>query len=98
MLLATTEQQIHSLGLRAARERWLRPAVGFNHPRDVLKDPDLTPADKRAVLASWLSDASAVQDQPQQRWLLGTPEPVPAADIRAALARLDERDAGNVRS
>jgi hypothetical protein len=89
MLLATTEQQIHRLGLRAARERWLRPAVGFQHPRDVLKDPDLSLEEKRAVLASWLSDASAVQDQPHQRWLLGTPEPVAAADIREALAKLD---------
>ncbi|CAN7605735.1 hypothetical protein LJR164_004505 [Phenylobacterium sp. LjRoot164] len=92
MLLATTEQQIHTLGLSAGRERWLRPAVGFLHPRDVLKDPDLTLADKRAVLASWLSDASAVQDQPHLRWLLGTPEPVAAADIREALARLDHTD------
>lgn len=89
MLLATTEQQIQTLGLRAARERWLRPAVGFRHPRDVLKDPDLTNADKRAILASWLSDASAVQDEPHLRWLLGTPEPVLVADIREALARLD---------
>lgn len=92
MLLATTEQQIHTLGLSAARERWLRPAVGFHHPRDVLKDPELPPGDKRAVLASWLSDASAVQDQPHMRWLLGTPEPVTAADIREALARLDQLD------
>jgi hypothetical protein len=92
MLLATTEQQIHTFGLRAARERWLRPAVGFHHPRDVLKDPELAPEDKRAVLASWLSDASAVQDQPHMRWLLGTPEPVAAADIREALARLDQLD------
>lgn len=89
MLLATTEQQIHTLGLRAARERWLRPAVGFQLPGDVLKDPDLTREDKRAVLASWLSDASAVQDQPHLRWLLGTPDPVAASDIREALARLD---------
>lgn len=89
MLLATTEQQIETLGLRAARERWLRFAVGFQHPRDVLKDPDLDADEKRAVLASWLSDASAVQDQPHLRWLLGTPEPVAVADIRDALARLD---------
>lgn len=91
MLLATTEQQIHTLGLRAARERWLRPAVGFQHPRDVLQDPELDLADKRAVLASWLSDASAVQDQPQLRWLLGTPEPVHVDDIREALLRLDSQ-------
>lgn len=89
MLLATTEQQIQMRGLSAARERWLRPAVGFQHPRDVLKDPDLPLADKRAVLASWLSDASAVQDQPHRRWLLGTPEPVAAADVREALDALD---------
>lgn len=89
MLMATTPQQIHQFGLAAALERWLRPAVGFNHPREVLKDPDLSQADKRAVLASWASDASAVQDRPQLRWLLGTPEPVPLADVREALARLD---------
>lgn len=89
MLLATTEQQIHHLGLGAALERWLRPAVGFQHPRDVLKDPGLDRDEKRAVLASWASDASAVQDQPRLRWLLGTPEPVPLEDIREALARLD---------
>lgn len=89
MLMATTPQQIHQFGLAAAFERWLRPAVGFNHPREVLKDPDLSQADKRAVLASWASDASAVQDRPELRWLLGTPEPVPLADVREALARLD---------
>lgn len=89
MLLATTEQQIHQLGLAAALERLLRPGVGFIHPRDVLKDPDLDADEKRAVLASWASDASAVQDRPELRWLLGTPEPVPLADVREALARLD---------
>jgi hypothetical protein len=89
MLMATTPQQIQQSGLVAALERCLRPAVGFNHPREVLKDPDLSREDKRAVLASWASDASAVQDQPQLRWLLGTPEPVPLADVREALARLD---------
>jgi hypothetical protein len=89
MLLATTEQQIHEAGLGAALQRWLRPAVGFNHPREVLKDADLDLAEKRAILASWASDASAVQDQPTLRWLLGTPEPVPLADVREALARLD---------
>jgi hypothetical protein len=90
MLLATTEQQIHSQSLGAALERWLRPAVGFRTPRDVLKDPELTVAQMRAVLASWLSDASAVQDEPQLRWLLGTPEPVSVAEIREAVAKLDK--------
>lgn len=89
MRLATSEQAIQQQGLAAALERWLRPAVGFNHPRDVLKDPHLDAAEKRAILSSWASDASAVQDEPRLRWLLGTPEPVPFADIRDALERLD---------
>jgi hypothetical protein len=76
-------------GLGSALERWLRPAVGFDHPLDVLKDPHLDLSEKRAVLASWASDASSVRDEPGLRWPLGTPEPVPLADIRAAVARLD---------
>ena len=92
MRLATSEQLISQQGLGAALERWLRPAVGFQHPRDVLKDPMLEPAEKRAVLASWASDASAVQDQPTLRWLLGTPEPVPLRDLREAIETLDRRE------
>ena len=93
MLLATSEQQIHTHGLRGALERCLRPAVGFSHPRDVLKDPDLQLDQKRAVLASWASDASVVQDDPSLRWLLGAPEPVPLDDVLDALSRLDRLEA-----
>ena len=89
MRLATSETLIFEQGLKGALERVLRPAVGFTHPRDVLKDPHLELADKRAILSSWASDASAVQDQPTLRWLLGTPEPVPLADVLDALTRLD---------
>ena len=92
MRLATTFETICAQGLRGALERVLRPGVGFSHPRDVLKDPDLDADQKRAVLSSWASDASAVQDEPTLRWLLGTPEPVLLADVLDALARLD-RDA-----
>jgi hypothetical protein len=91
--LATTEQQLQTQGLGAALERCLRPGVGFSHPRDVLKDPVLEPDEKRAVLASWASDASAVQDAPSLRWLLGTVEPVPLDDVRDALWRLDRQPA-----
>jgi hypothetical protein len=94
MRLATSEEMIHRHGLGAALARCLRPAVGFGHPRDVLKDPDLDLPEKRAVLSSWASDASAVTDEPTLRWLLGTPEPVPLADVREALARLDRWEAG----
>ncbi|MBW8812166.1 MAG: hypothetical protein JF588_01965 [Caulobacterales bacterium] len=89
---------MHQQGLAAALERWLRPAVGFGHPRDVLKDPILEATEKRAVLSSWASDASAVQDQPTLRWLLGTPEPVPLADILEALDRLDRQEARDGRA
>jgi hypothetical protein len=93
MRLATSENVFKTQGLGAALGRWLRPAVGFDHPRDVLKDPILDLSEKRAVLASWASDASSVRDEPSLRWLLGTPEPVPLADIREAIARLDRWEA-----
>ncbi|MCR5878364.1 hypothetical protein [Phenylobacterium sp. J367] len=69
--------------------RGIRPAVGFTSPDDVLKDPHLTHGQKREILSSWASDASAVQDEPTLRWLLGTPEPVAYAEVREALLRLD---------
>ena len=94
MRLATTEQLIHGYGLRAALARGVRPAVGFTIPDDVLKDPHLPMAQKREILACWASDASAVQDEPTLRWLLGTPEPVPFVEVRDALLRLERRCAG----
>jgi len=87
--LVTTEHTFQSLA--ASLARGVRPAVGFTIPDDVLKDPDLSVAEKRAILSSWASDASAVQDDPTLRWLLGTPEPAPYADVRDALLRLDRR-------
>jgi hypothetical protein len=94
--MATSDEVFKAVGLGGALERWLRPAVGFTHPSDVLKDPGLDLSDKRAVLSSWASDASAVRDEPSLRWLLGTPEPVRLAEIREAMARLDalERHGG----
>jgi len=95
MHLATSEQLIWSQGLEAplslrqALSRGIRPAVGFSHPSEVLKDPHLTPAEKREILSSWASDASAVREEPGLRWLLGTVAPVPLDDVREALQRLD---------
>ena len=66
-----------------------RPAVGFLHPLEVVKDPDLDVGAKREILAAWASDASAVEDRPTQRWLLGTHAPVPLSEVLAALRRLD---------
>ena len=95
MRLATTEHIFDPrtvqppCSLRTALERGVRPAVGFQSPDDVVKDPHLTIPDKREVLSSWASDASAVQDEPRLRWLLGTAEPVPLHEVIAALQRLD---------
>lgn len=38
----------------------LHPAQAFEHPLDVVRDPDLTLNEKRAILASWAADACAV--------------------------------------
>jgi hypothetical protein len=76
-------------GLHDGLQKLLRPAVGFGHPAEVLKNPDLDPSEKRAILSSWASDACAVTDHPNLRWLLGTGAPVPIEEILDALARLD---------
>ena len=45
----------------------LHPSAAFEHPRDVLKDPDLTTYEKRAILSAWASDACAVESAPALR-------------------------------
>jgi hypothetical protein len=45
----------------------LHPAQAFDHPSEVVKDPDLTWNEKRAILASWASDACAVEAAPELR-------------------------------
>lgn len=93
MRAATSEQLIQAQALGLAPQWRSRPRLWFEHPDDVVEERSLSPAEKRAVLSSWASDASAVRDEPALRWLLGTPEPVSLDDIRAALAALDEQDA-----
>ena len=39
----------------------LHPAQAFDRPSEVVNDPDLTLNEKRAILASWASDACAVE-------------------------------------
>jgi hypothetical protein len=92
MRLATTDYPTDHC-LSAALARGIRPAVGFTIPDDVVKDPDLSADEKRVILTSWASDASAVDDRPTLRWLLGTPEPVLFSEVRDALLRLDQRPA-----
>lgn len=88
-MLAEFERTAPIQGLRFATERLLRPAIGFSRPGEVLRDPFLDTDGKRAVLSSWASDASAVENWPTLRWLFGTEAPVPLAEVLEALNRLD---------
>ena len=71
----------------------LHPAQAFSHPSEVVNDPDLTLNEKRAILASWASDACAIEAAPALR---------PAAkgghvrfdDIMEALRALDKQAHG----
>ena len=66
----------------------LRPAAAFSHPQEVVCDPDLSINEKRAILASWASDACAVEAMPGLRKSpAGTT--VSFDDIMDALKELD---------
>jgi hypothetical protein len=68
----------------------LHPAQAFEHPQDVVTDPDLTLNEKRAVLASWASDACAVEAAPALRRAPGCRRDVSVDDILEALRSLDK--------
>jgi hypothetical protein len=72
----------------------LHPAQAFEHPDQVVNDPDLTLNEKRAILASWASDACAVEAAPALRRAPGGRRPVSVDDILDALRALD-RTAGD---
>ncbi len=68
----------------------LHPARAFGRPVDVLRDPDLTLNEKRAILASWASDACAIEAAPDLRAAPSGP-PVRFDDIMDALRTLDRQ-------
>lgn len=71
-------------------EAFIAPGDVFRHPREVLAYPNLSQAEKRAILASWASDARAVESCPTLRCLPGCrAEPVPLDEVLAALQVLD---------
>jgi hypothetical protein len=69
-------------------DQLLHPASAFDHPRDVVRDPDLTLEEKRAILSSWASDACAVESQPALRRPPGAKQPVGFDEIVDALGNL----------
>jgi hypothetical protein len=70
----------------------LHPGGAFGHPMEVVRDGDLTLNEKRAILASWASDACAVEAAPGLR---ATPsgKTVRWDDIMDALRLLDAQAA-----
>jgi hypothetical protein len=79
-----TDRPIAKLDL----DELLHPAQAFLHPSEVVRDPDLTLNEKRAILASWASDACAVEAAPDVRRPPDTPV-VRFDDIIEALKHLD---------
>jgi hypothetical protein len=67
----------------------LHPGTVFNRPKDVLADPSLSTSEKRAILASWASDASAIASCPSLRAPAGLKAPVTIDEILEALCELD---------
>jgi hypothetical protein len=70
----------------------LHPAQAFEHPRDVVKDPDLTLSEKRAILSSWASDARAAEAAAALRCARDGRHVVAVDDVLDALCTLDHED------
>ena len=61
----------------------------FSFPHEVVDDPSLNLSEKRAILAEWASDRSAVRSFPTLRRLPGTTFPVTFSSIMDARQQLD---------
>ncbi len=68
----------------------IHPGTVFEHPRDVVFHPTLSLSEKRAILASWASDASAIASCPSFRAPEGLKAPVTIDEILEALCALDD--------
>ena len=75
-------------------DKLLNPARAFAHPAEVVSDPHLTLGEKRAILASWASDACAIEAAPELR---SNPRRklVPFDDIMEVLRSLDKQANGD---
>jgi hypothetical protein len=67
----------------------LHPSSVYDHPRDVVADTTISIHEKRAILASWASDAAAVASNPALRELPGSHRLVTIDDVLEALSALD---------
>jgi hypothetical protein len=78
------ERKVDKFELDALRH----PTKAFAHPMDVVRDVDLTLNEKRAILASWASDACALEVAPELR-MNGSGAVVRWDDVMDALHILD---------
>ena len=85
-----TDTQINS---KFDLDALLHPAKAFAHPMDVVRDRDLTLNEKRAILASWASDACALEAAPDLR-VTTSGRVVRWDDIMDALRTLDREADG----
>ena len=72
----------------------LHPGSVYNHPRDVLEDATISIGEKRAILASWASDAASVASNPALRELPGSRRVVTIDEVLEALSALDHGPKG----
>jgi hypothetical protein len=72
----------------------LHPGSVYDHPRDVVEDSTISIGEKRAILASWASDAAAVTSNPALRELPGSARMVTIDEVLEALAALDHGPKG----
>jgi hypothetical protein len=72
----------------------LHPDSVYDHPRDIVSDPTISIATKRAILASWASDAASVTSNPALRELQGSSRIVTIDEVLEALSALDDEPKG----
>jgi len=70
----------------------LHPGRTYERPSDVLKDPSLSLAERRAILSAWASNACAVESAPALRQPPFAKHPVTFNEIMDALVKLDRRE------
>jgi hypothetical protein len=68
----------------------LHSSTTFDHPKDVVDHAGLSLGEKRAILASWASDAAAISSCPALRAPPGLRKPVSIDEILQALQALDD--------
>jgi hypothetical protein len=68
----------------------LHPGTAFRHPLHVVSHPTLSLSEKRAILASWASDACAIASCPSLRAPEGLKGTVTIDEILEALRALDQ--------